>query len=120
MEYIFKTSCSMKLYNCKKWWISSDMIPEIRIKAESIPAALRMYAEKADAYGATVTRNGIKNRQPMYRDSKDGEPKQIGFVITGKSLFRDDDKYKWTEQYIDLWIEILTVNYPAEFEIPAA
>lgn len=115
MEYIFKTDCSMKPYNCKKWWISSDMIPEIRIQAESISDALRIYAEKADAHGATVTKNGIKNRQPMYRDSKDGEPKQVGFVITGKSLFRDDDNYCWKEQFIELWIEILTVNYPAEF-----
>lgn len=115
MEYIFKTSCSMKPYNYKKWWIDPGMIPEIRIKADSIPDALTIYAEKADAHGATVTKNGIKNRQPMYRDTKDGEPQQVGFVITGKSLFRDDENYCWKEQFIDLWIEILTVNYPAEF-----
>ena len=115
MEYIFKTSCSMKPYNYKKWWIDRDMIPEIRIQADSILDALTIYAEKADAHGATVTKNGIKNRQPMYRDSKTGEPKQVGFVITGKSLFRNDEKYCWTEQFIDLWVEILTVNYPAEF-----
>lgn len=35
-NYIFKTTTTMKEYNNKKWWIDSDIVPEIRIKAETL------------------------------------------------------------------------------------
>lgn len=41
----------------------------------------------------------------MFIDTKNGA-KQIGFVITAKADFRDDDNYKWSAQYIDLWVDI--------------
>ena len=44
----------------------------------------------------------------MYIDTPDGE-KQIGFVITGKTDFEDRENYKWSAQYIDLWVTVLTV-----------
>jgi hypothetical protein len=44
----------------------------------------------------------------MYVDAKPGTPKQVGYVITGKTFF-DNDNGNYTEQYIDLWVEILTV-----------
>lgn len=39
-NYIFKTTTTMKEYNNKKWWINSDIVPEIRIKAETLKEAL--------------------------------------------------------------------------------
>ena len=47
-----------------------------------------------------------------------GEPVQVGYVITGKTDFQDDFG-RWSGQYIDLWIEILSVS-PVDFEGEAA
>ena len=44
----------------------------------------------------------------MYVDTSN-EAKQVGYVITGKAGFEDRYNYKWSEQYIDLWVTILTV-----------
>ena len=44
----------------------------------------------------------------MYVDTQDGV-KQVGYVITGKTYFENIDNYKWSKQYIDLWVTILTV-----------
>ena len=45
----------------------------------------------------------------MYIDTVSGDSKQIGFVITGQCEFEDRYNYKWSKQYIDLWVSILTV-----------
>ena len=44
----------------------------------------------------------------MYIDTDTGE-KQVGYVITGKTDFEDRVNYKWSVQYIDLWVTILTI-----------
>ena len=44
----------------------------------------------------------------MYIDTVDGDVKQVGFVITGKTEF-ENDNHKWSTQYIDLWVNIITV-----------
>lgn len=46
----------------------------------------------------------------MYID-KDNKSIQIGYVITGKTLFENDNR-KWVERYIDLWVEIQEVKNP--------
>ena len=76
MKYIFETNATMKEYNCKNWWIDSDIITRKYIEAEI--------------------------------DSATGEPKQCGYVITGKTDFQKDSG-EWITQYIDLWVNILTV-----------
>lgn len=87
-NYIFKTTATMKPHNNKKWWIDSGIVREIHITAE----------------------NAIKNKSEMYIDTATGESKQVGYVITGKTDFEDRDNYKWSTQYIDLWVTILTVT----------
>lgn len=110
MTFIFKTTTTMKEYNSRKWWIDSDIVREIRITAENLRAALEQYREiVAEKHYITISDNAIKNKNPMYIDTPNGEPKQIGYVITGKTDFEDRDNYKWSAQYIDLWITILTV-----------
>lgn len=110
MTFIFKTTTTMKEYNSRKWWIDSDIVREIRITAENIRAALEQYREiVAEKHYITISDNAIKNKNPMYIDTPNGEPEQIGYVITGKTDFEDRDNYKWSAQYIDLWITILTV-----------
>ena len=110
MTFIFKTTTTMKEYNSRKWWIDSDIVREIRITAENLWAALEQYREiVTEKHYITISDNAIKNKNPMYIDTPNGEPKQIGYVITGKTDFEDRDNYKWSAQYIDLWVTILTV-----------
>lgn len=109
MLFIFKTNATMKPHNYKKYWIASDIIGEKQIEADNLSGAIRTYAERVENENyITISKNAIKNRVPMYRDMKDGSAKQIGFVFTAQSEFNDDYK-RWVKQYIDLWVEIITV-----------
>ena len=107
--FIFNTTCTMKEYNNKKWWIDSNIIPEYRISETSLQAALVRFVEHCENHGVTISNNAIRRKSGMYVDTKSGETKQVGYVITGKTDFEDRDNYKYVEQYIDLWVEILTV-----------
>lgn len=107
MTFIFETTTTMKEYNARKWWIDSGIVREIQITADNLPAALEQYREIVEEkHYISISAHAIKNRNPMYIDTPDGE-KQIGFVITGKTDF--ESNYKWVTQYIDLWVTVLTV-----------
>lgn len=105
-NYLFRTNATMKEYNSKKWWIDGNIIKQIIIKAESIDEALKLYKEYTykEAY-ITISNNALKNKEPMYINTANGAI-QKGFVITAKCDFQDNDNYKWTAQYIDLWVDI--------------
>ena len=108
-KYIFKTTATMKPYNEEKWWIDPKIIGEKTIKAENVNQALEKYKEIVEEKEfVTISANALKTKEPMYVDAKPGTPKQVGYVVTGKTSF-DNDTGNYTEQYIDLWIEILTV-----------
>ena len=102
MVYIFKTTTTMKQYNGEKWWIDRDYIRETRIAADNMTEALEQFREYADSCGVDISRSAIKGRRRMYRDGAG----QIGYVITGKVDMGP------CEQYVDLWVEILSVAYP--------
>ena len=110
MKYIFKTNVTMKEYNNQKWWIDSNIVREISVEADNTKEALEKYRKivTEECY-IEISNNAMKNKSPMYVDTKDGETKQIGYVITGKTEFEDRDNYRWSTQYIDLWVRILTV-----------
>ena len=108
-NYIFKTVTTMKEYNKKKWWIDSDIVPEIRIIAENLKEALHKFRELVyKKSGIEISDNAIKNKEVMFADSPEGVT-QVGYVITGKTEFEDRDNYRWSTQYVDLWVTILTV-----------
>lgn len=108
-NYIFKTTATMKEYNCRKWWIDSNIITEKRITAANIAEALQQYRERVtNEHYISISDNAAKNKSPMYIDTPTGT-KQKGYVITAKTDFQDDFG-RWTAQYIDLWIDILTVT----------
>ena len=92
----------MKPHNQKKWWIDSDIIRKITVDAENVEQALKQYQQtvKERDY-IEISNNALKNKNPMYRDTANGDARQVGFVITGKTDFRNDQNYKWTVQYID-------------------
>lgn len=108
-NYIFRTKATMKDYNCRKWWIDSDIVTEKKISAETVVDALETWRERVgEQHYITVSQNAIKNKSEMFVDTDNGA-KQIGYVITGKTEFEDRDNYRYSEQYIDLWVTILTV-----------
>lgn len=114
-HYIFKTSATMKEYNRKKWWIDSGIIREIAVNAETTKEALKKYQETVkDKYYIEISDNALKNKAPMYIENKRGDVLQIGYVITAKSDFYDDNGHSST-QYIDLWVEVLKYDYPNDF-----
>lgn len=114
MIFIFKTSATMKDYNRDKWWIDPGIIREKIITADSTAEALDKYVKlvERDDY-TTITKNAIKNKGAMYIDNKSGDAEQCGYVITASQDFQDDNG-KFSKQYIDLWITILTV-VPTDF-----
>lgn len=108
-NYIFRTTATMKEYNRCKWWIDSDIVTEKRIGAETVADALEIWREQVEEqHYITVSKNAIKNKSEMFVDTDNGV-KQVGYVITGKTEFENRDNYKWSAQYIDLWVTILTV-----------
>lgn len=114
MLFLFETSTSMKPYNSKKWFIMHDFVRPMRIDADSVDDALIKYQRRMEnQYGITITKSGLRRKQPMYKGYKNGEPKQVGWVLTGKTTFRDDVNNCWSDQYIDCWVEIVKLT---EFE----
>lgn len=110
MNYIFKTKTTMKDYNCKKWFIDKDSVPEMCINADTVELALSVYRERVNEQRiVSVSDNAIKNKSAMFVDMPGGSVKQVGYVITGKAEFDKGDYSGWSTQYIDLWVTILAV-----------
>lgn len=110
MNYIFKTTATMKEYNNKKWYIDGDIVSNMRINSDSVENALEIYRERVkEKYYISISQNAMKNKSEMFVDLPDGETKQVGYVITGKTEFVKGDYTGYSTQYIDLWVTILTV-----------
>ena len=109
-QYLFKTSLGMKYYNCKKWWIDNRLVRDEIIEGESVNGALSEYVKMLDEkYSIDVSKTALKNKEKMYRDFKNGESRQVGYVLTGSTEF-DCDRIKWVKQYIEIWVEIFEIN----------
>lgn len=102
----FDTYTTMKPYNCKKWFIMSDIVRPIEVEADSIDEALEMWRDEIE--GVEVSKNALKNREPMYA-YKDGTSKQTGYVITASGMFNDDYK-RWVKQYVECWVKIRIIE----------
>lgn len=110
MNYIFKTTATMKEYNNKKWYIDGDIVSDMRINADSVENALKIYQERVvEKHGISISKNALKNKSEMFVDTADGNTKQVGYVITGKTDFDKGDYTGYSTQYIDLWVTIITV-----------
>lgn len=111
MNYIFKTTATMKEYNNKKWYIDGGIVSDMRINADSVENALEIYRERVEEkHYITISKNAIKNKSEMFVDLSDGGGvKQVGYIITGKTEFDRGDYSGYSTQYIDLWVTILTV-----------
>lgn len=110
MNYIFKTTATMKEYNNKKWYIDGGIVSDMRINADSVENALEIYRERVkEKHYISISKNAIKNKSEMFVDLLDGSVKQVGYVITGKTEFDRGDYSGYSTQYIDLLVTILTV-----------
>jgi len=110
--YLFCTTATMKDYNSRKWWIDSKIVRDMEIEAEDVLSALNIYRARVSI--VDISANAIKNRNPMFCDFKDGSTKQVGYVITASTDFQTDN-YKWSKQFIDLWVTIKEVSF-CDFE----
>lgn len=111
MKYLFETTITMKEYNNKKYWIDPNIVGKNIIESENITEALKKYAEFVeDKYYINISSNALKTKSPMYIDGVNGEACQVGYVITGSMDFDDNITNKWSKQYIDLWVTVLTIT----------
>ena len=114
--YRFETTATMKPHNSRKWWIDSDIVPQMKISAENLKTALEEYRQRVqDQHYISISNHAMRRKNPMYIDQADGEPLQVGYVITAKTGFEDRDNYLYTDQYIDLWVTVYAVTAP-DFE----
>ncbi len=110
--YLFITLTSVKPSDEKKWWIDHRLVSNMYIQANKIHEALKEYQKRMEEdYGITISNNALRNKSSMFRDDKEGNPIQIGYVITGKTLFDNGGK-GWVDKYIDLWVEIQEIINP--------
>lgn len=111
MKYLFKTNATMKEYNRKNWYIDRDYIRDKIIDAESFKIAFDKYIEEINKeHYDIVSKNAVKNKQPIYIDTKDGGAKQVGFCITASTIFDKGNYRGWSKQYFDLWVEMLELK----------
>lgn len=104
--YLFDTRTTMKEYNREKYWIMSDIIGQVKVTAENISDALTAFAEKAAERGIKISKNALKNKEPMYIGVN-----QCGYVITGKTEIWDQSaNIRGCIQYVDIWTEINELN----------
>ena len=113
MNYLFKTNTVTGETATKKgYWIDNDCIEDKLIIADDIKSALAEYKKFVkDKHDIDISANAIKTRTPMYIDLKTGGSKQIGYVLKAKAEFEHckDGYIKWIPEYIELWIEIITI-----------
>lgn len=86
-NYRFHTVTTMKEYNRDKWWIDRDIVKDMIISADSVKEALSAYREKVEEQYISISDNAMKRKSAMYRESKDGESVQVGYVLTAKTGF---------------------------------
>lgn len=114
MTFLFKTSATMKPYNNKKWWIDSGIVRPVTVDAETMEEAIKEYRTIVqDDYYITISENALKNKEPIYRDDKEGNARQVGYIFTGQTDF-DNDGRGWVKQFIDLWVSIAIITNPFE------
>lgn len=116
-KYLFETTATMKPYNRRKWWIDSGIIRPLIIQAETMEKALEQYQKQVqEQYYITVSNNALTHKEPIYRDTPNGDAVQVGWILTASTDF-DNDHKGWVKQYIDLWVHIQAVQNPFEMEV---
>lgn len=104
--YMLRTTATMKEYNRRQWYIDPDIIRTKYITADNLREALQTYADDVQQKDyITISAHALHHPAPMYVDTKDGTPRQVGYVITA-SIEMQRENGSWTTQYIDLWTSV--------------
>ena len=113
-RYSFNTSTTLKEKDRGKWWLNNDLVRTIELEAISLCEALEKYRQIVnDRTDVRISKNAIHKKEKMFQEIKPGGPsKQIGYVITGSTSF-EREHGGFVNKFIDLWIEIRVVSYPA-------
>ena len=86
MNYIFKTTATMKEYNNKKWYIDGGIVSDMRINADSVENALEIYRERVEEmHYISISQNAIKNKSEMFVDLPDGGCKTSWLCYHGQN-----------------------------------
>ena len=113
-QYSFNTSTTVKEKDRGKWWLNNDLVRTIELEAISLCEALEKYRQIVnDRTDVRISKNAIQKKEKMFIDRRFGErSKQIGYVITGSTCFERENG-DLVNKFIDLWVEIRVINYPA-------
>ena len=113
-QYSFNTSTTVKEKDRGKWWLNNDLVRTIELEAISLCEALEKYRQIVnDRTDVRISKNAIQKKEKMFIDRRFGErSKQIGYVITGSTCFERENG-GFVNKFIDLWVEIRVINYPA-------
>lgn len=114
MLYSFKTSATLKEKDRGKWLMDDGLVKTIELDASNLSEALEKYMEIVnDEDYVHISKNAIQKREKMFMETKPGgQSNQIGYVITGSTCFERENG-DFINKFIDLWIEIRVVSYPA-------
>lgn len=86
MNYIFKTTATMKEYNNKKWYIDGGIVSDMRINADSVENALEIYRERVEEkHYINISKNAIKNKSEMFVDLSNGGHKTSWICYHGQN-----------------------------------
>lgn len=107
--YEIKTTTTMKPYNTKNWWIASDYIKPITVRASSPKEALKAYCLNImDNNLIEISKTAMNKAAAMYIDTENGA-QQVGYVVTASTEF-ETNNYNFSKQYIELWAEFKEVG----------
>lgn len=95
--YIINTTTTISRRYQSKYWIDSDYIKPMRIKANTIAQALAEYRNRLQDDYIDIAPSALRRKSPMYV----GDGKQIGYVIKAHHEIDDHDVV------LELWAEII-------------
>lgn len=95
--YIINTTTTIAEHLRDKYWIDSDYIKPMQIKADTLSQALAEYRNRLQDDYINVTTSALRNKSPMYI----GDGEQIGYVI---KAHHDIDGH---DVVLELWAEII-------------
>ena len=115
--YQFKTSV---VPTTDDFWIDADNT--YTIEAETLEEALeRFYEDLEGGNFINVSNNARKKKEPMYVDDKEGNQRQIGYVIKGSTEVEFGNYLgDFRKKYVDIWTTIKkleSVDFVDELEV---
>lgn len=85
MNYIFKTTATMKEYNNKKWYIDGGIVSDMRIDADSVENALEIYRERVkEKYCITIPKMPLKTSRKCSLIYQTGAQNKLAMLSRAK------------------------------------